>query len=90
MEGAALEDIAEVVCGRGLLVGVDEIKERLADEVVGLIDEMVGEDGVEVEEVKIRGEEGPVWSGDGGYSREKRRVSGEEDTSRMIDGRSSG
>ena len=65
MEGAALEDIAEVVCGGCLLVGVDKVEEGLADEVVCLIDEMVSEDGVEVEEVKIRGEEGPVWCGEG-------------------------
>ena len=47
--------------GGSLLVGMDEGKEGLADEGVCLLLEMGCEDGIHVDELKVRGEKGPVW-----------------------------
>ena len=49
-----------------MLVGMDIGEEGLANEQVGLFAEMACEDGVEVEEGQVGGEEGPVYGDDGG------------------------
>ena len=60
MEGATVENAAEVLLGGGLLVGMYELEEGLADELFGLLLEMAGECGVEVDELEVGGEERPV------------------------------
>ena len=60
MQRPAFQHPAQVrFCGF-LLIGVDEREERLADEEVGLLLEMAGEDGVEVDEIEAGIEESPV------------------------------
>ena len=49
MKGTALEDGPEVALRGGLLFGVNEVYERLAEQGIGLLAKMVSEDRVEVE-----------------------------------------
>lgn len=61
MKRSAFQDAAEVTFCRSLLIGVDERQQGLADELVGLLREMACEDGVEIQELELGGEERPVW-----------------------------
>lgn len=63
MHGPAVEHIAEVLFCRRLFLWVDEVEEGLADEGACLLVEMIGEEGREVEEAEVGGEEGPVCRG---------------------------
>lgn len=51
VHGSLFECLCEVSSGGSLFLWVDEVEERLSDEEVSLVFEMVGEDGVEVDEV---------------------------------------
>jgi hypothetical protein len=46
--------------GGGLLVGMNEVEERLSDEGVCLFLEMTCEDGIHIDELKVGGEKSPV------------------------------
>ena len=46
--------------GGGLLVGMNEFDERLSDEGVCLFLEMTCEDGIHIDELKVRREKSPV------------------------------
>jgi len=48
---------------------MDKVEERLAYEDIGMVDEVVCENGVEVDEAEVGGEQGPVWRGRGGSGR---------------------
>ena len=62
MKSAAVEDATEVLLGRSLLVGMDELEKGLADKLFCLLLEMTGKCGVEVDELEVGGEERPVWN----------------------------
>ncbi len=53
MEGARLQHVAQIMLCRGLLVRMDKVEDGLADDERGLFDEMVSEDGIEVNETEV-------------------------------------
>lgn len=55
-----MENTAEVLLGGGLLVGVDILEKRAADEELCLGPEMVGQDGVEIYEAELSREHCPI------------------------------
>jgi hypothetical protein len=61
MEGTTFKDASEVGLGGGLFVWMDKGEKRLSGEEGRLRFEMVGKNGVEIDELKVGGEEGPVW-----------------------------
>lgn len=61
MQGPTLEYTAQIMLCGSLLVRVDVCEEGLANDGICLFSEMASEDGVDIEEAKVGGEEGPVW-----------------------------
>lgn len=53
MQRPAVKHASKVLLSGSLLVWVDECKQRLSDEFLCLFFEMVGKDGVEVDELKV-------------------------------------
>ena len=60
MKRPALQHTAQILLRGLLFVGVDEGEERFSDKEVGLLLEVAGEDGVQVDETEVGIEEGPV------------------------------
>jgi hypothetical protein len=50
MQSFGAENISEVILRRSLFVGMDKLKQRTSDQVFGLIDEVGGQDRVEIDE----------------------------------------
>jgi hypothetical protein len=61
MQSLTLENTSEVLSRRLPLIGVHECEEGLADEIVGLFLKMPGEYRVEVDELEVGGEQGPIY-----------------------------
>jgi hypothetical protein len=57
---SGLENLCEVALCRLLLIWVDKVDDRLSDEKRGLVLEVVGEHGVQVDKGESGGDEGPV------------------------------
>lgn len=60
MQCPTIQHRSEILLGRFLLLRMDVSQEGLAHEEVSLLAQMAGEDRVEIYEVQVRGEEGPV------------------------------
>ena len=63
MESPTFQYASQVLFGRLLLIGVDEIYKSLANEKVSLFGEMALQHRVEVQKVEVRGQECPVYRG---------------------------
>ena len=60
MQRLAIEDALQILLHCFPVIGVQQTEKGLPNETLGLILEMTGENGVEVDELQVGGEKGPI------------------------------
>jgi hypothetical protein len=61
MQSFGLYDLTEIILCGGYFVWVNEAEQRLADESVALVIEVVRKDGVKIYEIEVGREKSPIY-----------------------------